>query len=54
MNIISTFNQIRDIPYNIPVSLKEEDCCCSGKNKILKKTLEKEGYKVRYHICSFL
>ena len=54
MDIISIFNQIRDIPYNIPVSLKEEDFCCSGKNKILKKALEKEGYKVRYRICSFL
>jgi len=53
MDIISIFNQIRDIPYKIPVSLKEEDFCCSGKHKKLKNILEEKGYKVRYCVCSF-
>ena len=52
-NIAQIFNQVRDIPYKIPVSPKEKDCCCSGKHKILKKLLENLGYKVRYRVISF-
>ncbi len=53
MEIVDIFNQIRDIPYKIPVSFKEKDFCCSGKAKSLKNILEKNGYKVRYRVCSF-
>lgn len=51
--MISTFNQIRDVPYRIPLSTKEPDACCSGKAKLLKEALEKE-YKVRYRVVDFL
>ena len=53
MDIISIFNKIRDLPYKIPVSLKEEDFCCSGKAIFLKNVLEEQGYKIRYRVCSF-
>ena len=53
MSLVKIFNRIRDIPYKIPVSLKEKDFCCSGKHKLLKEFLEKEGYKVRYRVVSF-
>lgn len=51
--ISQIFNQIRDIPYYIPLSLKEIDHCCSGKHKTLKKLLEDSGYQVRYQVISF-
>ena len=51
--ITKVFNQVRDIPYKIPISLKELDFCCSGKHKILKNLLEKLGYKTRYRVVSF-
>jgi hypothetical protein len=53
VDIISIFNNIRDLPYKIPLSLNEEDVCCSGKHKILKDILIKHGYKARYRVCSF-
>ncbi|MFH1142547.1 MAG: hypothetical protein ABIH67_04330 [Candidatus Uhrbacteria bacterium] len=53
MKIIEDFNQIRDIPYRIPVDSNEEDCCCNGKAKQLKKLLEQEGLEVRYRVCEF-
>ena len=52
-NITKIFNQVRHIPYSIPLSIKEKDCCCSGKHKILKQLLENLGYKVRYRVISF-
>lgn len=52
--IIREFEIIRDIPYSIPLSLTEKDECCSGKHKMLKSILEKEGFIARYRICSFL
>ncbi|MFA5532615.1 MAG: hypothetical protein WDA13_03395 [Candidatus Shapirobacteria bacterium] len=52
-NIKDIFNQIRDIPYSIPVSIKEKDYCCSGKHKILKQFLDNLGYKTRYQVVSF-
>lgn len=51
--ITQIFNQIRDIPYSVPLSLKETDYCCSGKHKILKKLLEDLGFNVRYRVVSF-
>ena len=54
MNIISIFKTIRDMPYKIPLSLKEKDNCCYGKHKRLKNLLIKQGLNVRYRVCSFL
>ncbi|MGV8161836.1 MAG: hypothetical protein ACP5N2_00710 [Candidatus Nanoarchaeia archaeon] len=54
MNLISTFESIRDIPYRIPLSWEEEDFCCSGKHEKLFKLLKNEGYEVRYRVCVFL
>jgi hypothetical protein len=48
------FETVRDIPYKIPLSLDEEDTCCSGKHKLLKDLLTKQGFKVRYRVCSFV
>ena len=47
------FEQIRDIPYRIPLSLSEEDHCCSGKHILLKARLETLGYTIRHRVCSF-
>lgn len=54
MDLISTFNLIRDIPYRIPLKWGEEDNCCSGKHEKLFSLLTKKGYKVRYRVCVFL
>lgn len=51
--LISIFNQIRDIPYKIPTTIGEADCCCSGKHIMLKKEFEKLGYECKYRVCSF-
>ncbi len=53
MDILDTFNQIRDIPYRIPLTLEEEDECCVGKHKQLFELLKKEGYNLRYRVCTF-
>jgi hypothetical protein len=54
MDLISTFNSIRDIPYWIPLKWGEEDNCCSGKHEKLFNLLTKNGYNVRYRVCVFL
>ena len=54
MNTIKAFKIARDIAYRIPLSLDEKDDCCSGKHKLLKDILEKQGLEVRYRVCSFL
>ena len=51
MNIIEIFTSVRDIPYQIPLSLQEEDKCCAGKHKKLKKLLS--NYESRYRVCDF-
>lgn len=51
--LVTIFNQIRDIPYKIPTSIDEVDCCCSGKHVVLKKEFEKLGYECKYRVCSF-
>lgn len=53
MNLISSFNSIRDIPYRIALKWGEEDNCCSGKHEKLFNLLTKQGYKVRYRVCVF-
>lgn len=47
------FLAIRDIPYSIPLAYGAVDHCCSGKNKMLKNSLEELGYTVRWRVCSF-
>jgi hypothetical protein len=49
------FEKVRDIPYRIPLNLKEKDNTCSGKSRKLFKLLSERGYKVRYRvgICSW-
>ena len=54
MDLIKEFYKIRDIPYRIPLSLREKDRCCSGKHKLLYNKLKKKDYKVRYRVCLFL
>lgn len=51
--LISIFNKIRDIPYKIPTTTGEVDCCCSGKHIMLKKEFEELGYECKYRVCSF-
>jgi len=53
MELVEIFNQIRDIPYRIPLTLEEEDNCCVGKHKKLFNLLKEKGYNVRYRICTF-
>ena len=52
--LVRIFEKIRDVPYRIPLTLKEEDNCCSGKHEKLYKILIQEGYDVRYKVCVFL
>jgi hypothetical protein len=47
------FNEIRDIPYRIPLSSSEEDFSCTGKNEKLLQYLVKENYQVRWRVCTF-
>jgi len=54
MDIIKVFKTVRDMPYRIPLALGERDVCCGGKHKILQDLLSKEGFEVRYRVCSFL
>lgn len=53
MDIVKTFEEIRDVPYRIPVAEGEVDNCCSGKVMRLKAALDKAGYKTRYRVCDF-
>ena len=52
--LIKIFESVRDIPYRIPLSLEEEDNCCSGKHEKLLRILKERGYEVRYRVCVFL
>ncbi len=54
MQLIESFNQIRDLPYSIPLSFEGEDNCCNGKSKRFFQMLKDTGYKVRYRVCSYL
>ncbi len=54
MDLISTFESIRDIPYRILLKWGEEDDCCSGKHEKIFNLLKKKGYGVRYRVCVFL
>jgi len=47
------FEEVRDIPYNIPLKTSDRDDCCSGKHTLLLKELAKLGYNCRYKACKF-
>lgn len=47
------FKSIQQIPYNIPLSLSDEDNCCSGKMKRLKLAFENLGIPSKYRVCTF-
>ncbi len=53
MDLVKTFNSVRDIPYRIPLKSGDRDDCCSGKAARLFELLTKNGYDVRYRICLF-
>lgn len=52
-SIIALFNEIRDIPYSIPLSTTEINNSCSGKAIVLKERLAKLGIESRYRVVSF-
>jgi hypothetical protein len=54
MDLIKIFNNVRDIPYRIPLNYEEEDNCCSGKSEKLLKMFSENGIKARYRVCIFL
>ncbi len=54
MNLIEIFNNVRDIPYELPTNINNKNNSCLGKHRKLKSLLEKEGIKARYKICSYL
>lgn len=51
--LIQEFERVRDLPYRIPLKYEEEDLCCLGKHKMLKKIYEGMGYECRYRIAMF-
>ena len=50
---IEVFNEIRDIPYSIPLQKGEINNSCSGKVIILKDKLKKLEIKSRFRVVSF-
>ncbi len=52
-NRLQDFQEVRDIPYRIPLSAAEVDDCCTGKHKRLKALLERAGLTVRWRVCTF-
>ncbi|MEK6926916.1 MAG: hypothetical protein AABX11_00640 [Nanoarchaeota archaeon] len=51
--LISIFEKIRDEPLEIPENYLDKDNRCWGKSRRLYALLTKEGYNVRYRVCSF-
>lgn len=49
----SSFEEIRDIPYTIPLSYDQKDHCCTGKHSLFLAVLKDGGYEARWRICSF-
>ncbi|MEK7612839.1 MAG: hypothetical protein AAB449_01685 [Patescibacteria group bacterium] len=50
---INTFEEIRDIPYHIGLTLEEEDCSCATKPTLLAKKLRTLGLESRRILCEF-
>ena len=42
--LVYKFMEIRDIKYQIPLNAKAPNYCCSGKMKLFKRWLDKNGY----------
>ena len=51
--LIRAFENIRDIPFRIPLKFGEPDNCCSGKAVRLQKFFESEGLEARYRVVGF-
>ncbi|MBD3244723.1 MAG: hypothetical protein GF335_01890 [Candidatus Moranbacteria bacterium] len=51
--LIKAFEKVRDIPYKIPLSTKEQNFACNGKHRILKKKLDEMGVESRFRLCTF-
>jgi hypothetical protein len=58
MNLIEIFNQVRDIPYKISLSLEEKEDkfggSCVYKVEVLKNLFEENNLTCRYRVSSFL
>ena len=54
MNIEKTIEQVRDIPYQIPLTLDDKAVDCAKKHEMLAELLREEGVEVRFRVCSFL
>lgn len=52
--LLEEFYRIRDIPYRIPLSVEEEDVCCSWKMKQLFSFCASHSIPCRYRVCEFL
>lgn len=53
MNIIKKFEEIRDIPFRLPLSVDETLCNCLWKAIMLKRILTDNWYFSRYRVCEF-
>jgi peptidase E len=51
--LINIFDEIRDIPYKISLSLDEIDTSCTGKHFKLIEEFNKLGYETRWRVCEF-
>lgn len=51
--LIEAFYHIREVPYRIPLSLEEEDWCCSWKSKQLFEACSLLWVACRYRVCEF-
>lgn len=50
-DITKEFNEVRDTPFRIALSLQESADDCLGKANRLFKIFKKYGYDVRYRVC---
>lgn len=50
---VAAFEQVREIPYKLPLTVQEVKYNCTGKCQKLKNMLEDLGYDVRYRVCAF-
>lgn len=53
MDLVSIFNQVRDLPYRIRLSSSEKELSCGGKHCQLKKILTQGGLESRYRVGTF-
>lgn len=53
MDLVSIFNQVRDLPYRIRLSSGEKELSCGGKHCQLKKLFAQGGLESRYRVGTF-